>query len=58
MIIRIPYPIPAAARTKLIEAGKESCRQQEQSLAKREAREKVEQIVQEIRNQYGKEYDK
>ena len=57
-MIRIPYPIPAAARTKLIAAGKESCRQQEQSLAKKEAREKVEQITQEIFNQYGKEYDK
>jgi hypothetical protein len=54
-MIRIPYPIPHVARQKLIEAGKESCRQLEQSLAKREAREKVEQITEEIRNQYGKE---
>ncbi len=57
-MIRIPYPIPQAARTKLIAAGKESCAQKDGSLAKREAREKVEQITQEIRNQYGKEYDK
>ena len=57
-MIRIPYPIPAAARQKLIAAGKEACRQQEQSLAKKEAREMVDQITQDIRNQYGKENDK
>ncbi len=57
-MIRIPYPIQAAARTKLIAAGIESCAQLEGSTAKKKAREMVDQITKEIRKQYGKKYDK
>lgn len=54
-MIRIPYPIPAADRNNLIAAGKESCKQHENGLAKKEARANVDRIIGEITLKYGKE---
>lgn len=55
-MIRVPYPIPAADRARLIAAGKEACAQPLNSLARGEAQEKVSKIAEEISDKYGKEY--
>jgi hypothetical protein len=52
-IIRIPHPIPAADRARLIAAGKEACSQPDQSMAKKEAQANVHKIIADIESKYG-----
>jgi hypothetical protein len=55
-MIRVPYPIPASDRARLIAAGKEACAQPLNSLARGEAQEKVSKIAEEIHRRHGEEY--